>query len=381
MIPRGAGRPCVAGDSCDHGPVERGRRLRERGPSLTARLGLAAGAVAGGLLATLVAAAPVAAHGPAPAGPPDLASIALGWTFEPAVAIPLALLALGWLVMVDRIDRRHPDSRVPLIRTVAFLGGLMAIAVALMSGIERYDTTLFSVHMVQHLVLMLVAAPLIALAAPITQLLRVASPRVRQGFLLRVLHSGPVAVLGHPVVTWTVFTAVLWFGHFSALFDAALDDAFVHDLEHLLFLGAALLFWWPVVGLDPAPRRMSYPARIGYVLLQMPFSSFLAMVVLFAPSPLYRHYATLGSPYGITAVADQQLAAGIMWFIGDVVLIGAILAIVAVWMRDEERRTPAADRRADAQRSALRANEARLAIRREAAAQALDGSGEASKLR
>lgn len=368
MIPRGAGWPCVTEDSCDHGPVDRGRRLRERGLSVTARPGRAVGAAAAGLLAWLAAGSPVAAHGPAPAGPPDLASIALGWSFEPAVAIPLAVLALGWLVMVDRIDRRHPESRVPLIRTVAFLGGLVAIAVALMSGIERYDTTLFSVHMVQHLVLMLVAAPLLALAAPITQVLRVASPRVRQRVILPVLHSGPIGVLGHPVVTWTVFTAVLWFGHFSPLFDAALNDAFVHDLEHVLFLGAALLFWWPVVGLDPAPRRMSYPARIGYVLLQMPFSSFLAMVVLFAPSPLYRHYAALGSPYGITAVADQQLAAGIMWFIGDVVLIGAILVIVAVWMRDEERRTPAADRRADAHRSTLRANEARLAIRREAAA-------------
>jgi putative copper resistance protein D len=332
-------------------------------------------------VALLAAAGPVAAHGPAPAGPPDLATIALAWTFEPLVAIPLALVALGWLVMVDRIDRRHPESRVPLIRTIAFLGGLFAIAVALMSGIERYDTTLFSVHMVQHLVLMLVAAPLIALGAPITQILRVASPRVRQRWILPILHSRPVAFLGHPVVTWSIFTVVLWFGHFSPLFDLALDDPFIHDLEHGLFLTAALLFWWPVVGLDPSPRRMSYPARIGYVLLQMPFSSFLAMVVLFAETPLYRHYATLGAPYGITAIADQQLAAGIMWFIGDVVLIAAILTVIAVWMGDEERRTPAADRRADAQRATLRANETRLAARRGEASQPSDGGGEASRVR
>jgi putative copper resistance protein D len=340
--------------------------------------GLPAGLAAAGVLA---AAGPVAAHGPAPAGPPDLATIALAWTFEPLVAIPLALAALGWIAMVDRIDRRHPESRVPLIRTVTFLGGLFAIAVALMSGIERYDTTLFSVHMVQHLVLMLVAAPLIALGAPITQILRVASPRVRQRWILPILHSRPIATLGHPVVTWSIFTVVLWFGHFSPLFDRALDDPFVHDLEHGLFLSAALLFWWPVVGLDPSPHRMSYPARIGYLLLQMPFSSFLAMVVLFAETPLYRHYATLGAPYGITAIADQQLAAGIMWFIGDVVLIAAILTVIAVWMGDEERRTPAADRRADAQRATLRANEARLALRRGEGSQPSDGSGEASKVR
>ncbi len=329
----------------------------------------------------LAAAGPAAAHGPAPTGPPDLSTLALAWTFEPLVALPLAGVALGWLAIVDRIDSRHSESRVPLIRTVAFLGGLFAIAVALMSGIERYDTTLFSVHMVQHLVLMLVAAPLIALGAPITQLLRVASPGVRQRWILPILHSRPVAFLGNPIVTWSIFTAVLWFGHFSPLFDRALDDPFIHDLEHLLFLSAALLFWWPVVGLDPAPHRMSYPARIGYVLLQMPFSSFLAMVVLFADSPLYRHYATLGAPYGITAIADQQLAAGIMWFIGDVVLIAGILTVVAVWMRDEERRTPAADRRADAQRAALRANELRLAGRRGEASQSPDGIGDSSSAR
>jgi putative copper resistance protein D len=283
--------------------------------------------------------------------------------------------------MVDRIDRYHPASRVPIVRTAAFLGGLFAIAVALMSGIERYDTTLFSVHMVQHLVLMLVAAPLIALSAPITQILRVASPRVRQRWILPILESGPIAVISHPAVTWLTFTAVLWFSHFSALFDAALGDPFIHDLEHGLFLGAALLFWWPVVALDPSPHRMGYPARIGYLLLQLPFSSFLAMVVLFAGAPLYLHYATLGAPYGISALSDQQLAAGIMWFVGDIVVIGAILVMVGLWMGDEERRSPAADRRADAQRAKLRANEARLAGRRLDEGQPPDGSGEASSAR
>ncbi len=299
----------------------------------------------------------------------------------------IAILAVAWIAMVDRIDRLHPASPVPLIRTAAFLGGLAAIAVALMSGIERYDTTLFSVHMIQHLLLMLVAAPLIVFAAPVTQILRVASPDLRTRWILPILHSGPVAVIGHPVVTWLIFTGVLWFSHFSPLFDLALRDPFVHDLEHLMFLSAALLFWWPVVGLDPSPHRLSFPARVGYVLLQMPFSSFLAMVVLFADSPLYQQYASLGAPYGITAVADQQLAAGLMWFIGDVTLISAILLIIAAWMRDEERRTPSADRRDDARRLALRQNADRLAARvdgpprAESADQAPDGTGEASSAR
>ena len=120
----------------------------------------------------------------------------------------------------------------------------------------------------------------------------------------------------------------------------------------MAFLGAGLLFWWPVVAADPAPRRMPYPVRALYLLLQMPPSSFLGMAILFAATPLYPHYATLGTPYGIDALADQQLAGGIMWLAGDVVLIGAILAVVAAWMRHEERDAPAAERRADARAGA-----------------------------
>ena len=327
-----------------------------------ARLG-ALGAALAGALSTLALAGPVEAHGPPPADAPTLANLALGWTFEPVVAIPLAALAIGWLVMVDRIDRAHPGSPVPIRRTLAFMGGLAAIAVALMSGIERYDTTLFSIHMLQHLLLMLVAAPLIALSAPITQVLRAASPGLRRRVLLPVLNSSVVKALGHPVVAWLSFTLVLYVSHFSPLFEAALEDRFVHDLEHVLYLGSALLFWWPVVALDPAPRRLGHAARIGYLLLQMPLSSFLAMVVLFDDGPLYRHYAALGSLYGTNALADQALAAGVMWFLSDVVLIGSILLVVAGWIRHEERNSTAADRRAAVAKLAIDERADRLALR------------------
>jgi cytochrome c oxidase assembly factor CtaG len=340
----------------------------------------------GVLIVAVGAPSDAAAYGPAPASPPDLATLALGWTFEPLVAIPIMIFAVAWVAMVSRIDREHPESPVPLVRTVAFLGGLAAIAIALMSGIAAYDTTLFSVHMVQHLLLMLVAAPLLVYAAPITQLLRAASPRVRQRWILPILRSGPVVVLSHPVVAWLVFTIVLWVSHFSPLFNLALDDPGVHDLEHAMYLGAALLFWWPVVGVDPSPHRMSHPVRVGYLLLQMPFSSFLAMAVLFTAAPLYPHYAALGTPYGTTALEDQQLAAAIMWLVGDGVFIGSILLIVAGWMRHEERLAPAADRRADAARLAIHERAERLAGRgtyREVVAdpQVPEGSGEASSVR
>jgi putative membrane protein len=307
-------------------------------------------AVAGAALAWPASAL---AHGPIPAEPPSPQALALGWTFEPTVAIPLLLAAAGWLAIVRRVARLHPERPVPAARTAAFLGGLAAIAVALLSGIERYDTTLFSVHMVQHLLLMLMAAPLIALAAPITQLLRAAAPGVRSRWLLPVLQSSPASALGHPLVAWLTFTLVLWVSHFSPLFDLALENPGIHQLEHAAFLIAALLFWWPVIGLDPARHRLGYPARALYLLAQMPFNSFLGMAILFASAPLYPHYATLGTPYGISPLADQQLAGGIMWLAGDVVLILAILLVVAAWMRHEERDAPAADRRTAARRARI----------------------------
>jgi putative copper resistance protein D len=308
----------------------------------------------------------VAAHGPIPGDPPTLASLALGWSLEPLVAAPLLAAALGWFAIVRRVRRLHPARPVALVRSVAWFAGLATIAVALLSGIERYDTTLFSVHMVQHLLLMLVAAPLLALAAPITQLLRAASPDTRRRRLLPILHSTPVAALGHPVVAWLTFTLVMWVSHFSPLFDLALEDRGVHTIEHAIFVGAALMFWWPVVAADPAPRRMSYPVRGLYLLLQMPFNSFLGMAITFAATPLYDHYATLGAPYGISPLADQQLAGGIMWLGGDVVFIAGVLAVVAAWMRHADRDAPAADRRADADRARISERADRLArVRRE----------------
>ncbi len=177
---------------------------------------------------------------------------------------------------------------------------MLALAFALISGIESYDTSLFSIHMVQHVLLMLVAAPLIALAAPVTLALRVSSPGTRRRWLLPLLHSRVVRFLAHPVVAWVMFAAMMWAAHFSPLFNASLEDPFVHDLEHLLFLSGALLFWWPAVALDPAPWRMSHPARIGYLFTQMTQNTFLAVVILNATTVLYPHYATLVRPWGMT---------------------------------------------------------------------------------
>jgi len=170
-------------------------------------------------------------------------------------------------------------------------------------------------------------------------------------------------VLSHPVVAWLLFAGVMWGTHFSPLFDAALENPWLHDLEHVLFIVAALLFWLPAVARDPAPWRMPHPGRVMYVFLQMPQNTFLAVVILFASAPLYPHYASLNRPWGPSPLVDQQLAGAVMWLAGDFIFIGAIIAIVASWMRFEERDAARADRQAATEEVAIRAREVVLAER------------------
>ena len=320
---------------------------------------LLVGTVAG----SLASVTPVLAHGPVPTEPPTAGSLLLGWTFEPLPTLGLLVAVGWWLWAVRRVDAAHPANRVPRRRTVSFLAGMTALAFALLSGIGRYDTALFSIHMVQHVLLMLVAAPLLALAAPITLVLRVSSPEARRRWVLPVLHSRVMRFLGHPVTAWLMFAAMMWAVHFSPLFNASLEDPLVHDVEHVLFLTGALFFWWPAVALDPAPYRLGHPARIGYLFTQMTQNTFLAFVILNATEVLYPHYATLVRPWGMAAIDDQRLAAGIMWIAGDVVFLTAIFAVFWGWMRAEARDQARNDRRADAELAGIRIRERRLAER------------------
>src|SRR6476619_5601083 len=322
-----------------------------------------AGSIGLALVGAGALAGPVAAHGPVPLEPPTAGSLLLGWSFEPLPTLGIVVVVGWWLWAVRRVNAVHPANPVPRRRTVAFLGGMTALAFALVSGIGRYDTSLFSVHMVQHVLLMLVAAPLLALAAPITLVLRLSSGETRRRWLIPFLRSRLVRFLAHPIVAWVMFAVMMWATHFSPLFNASLEDPLIHDIEHMLFLSGALLFWWPAVALDPAPWRLSHPARIGYLFTQTNKNTFLAVVILNATAVLYPHYATLVRPWGMAALEDQRLAAGIMWIVGDAVFLTAILAVVAGWMRAEARNEARDDRRSDAELVQIRIRERRLAER------------------
>ena len=204
--------------------------------------------VVGALTAALVVLARPArtlAHGGADdVQPPlDVTRALAAWSFDPLVVAGLLTAAGLYLAAVRSVGRAHPRTPVPRRRIAAWLGGLAVIGVALQSSLDVYATTLFSVHMVQHLLLAMIAAPLLALGAPITVALRAARPDVRRRYLLPLLHSRPVKVLAFPVVSWMAFAGVMWVSHFSALFDAALEQPLIHQFEHALFLGSAMLFW------------------------------------------------------------------------------------------------------------------------------------------
>jgi putative membrane protein len=306
---------------------------------------LSAGALT--LLAGLSLPAVAHAHGAAvPA--PELPGVLLDWRLDPLPIVGVMLTAWAYLWAVRRVQSRHPSAPHRPIRTVAFLAGLGAILLALVSPIEAYEGQLFSVHMIQHMLLELVAAPLMLLGAPATLALRAASPSVRRR-LLAVLHSRVVAVLSFPLLAWLLFAAVNWGWHFSTLYDQALERAALHYLQHATFLAAALLFWWPVVGLDPSRWRLPHPLRLFYLFLAMPQNSFLGVALMSAPQVLYPHYLTNGRAWGPTPLADQGIGGILMWVFGDVVFLAAMGGVVASWVRHEDRRTTRLDARLDAE--------------------------------
>src|SRR6266542_2310274 len=227
--------------------------------------------------------------GPAPGQvvpPPTLRSVLLDWSFDPLVAVPLLAVAALYLRGRQRIVER--GQRWPAQRTACFLSGLGMIALALQSPIERYDTALFSVHASQHLLLAMVAAPLLAMGAPITMLLMTTSPPVRKR----------------------------------------------------------------IVGVDPTRWRLHHLARVLYVFLMVPFHAFLGVAIMNSGHLLAPSLGAFVRTWGPTPLADQQAGGAIMWGAGDIISLVAVIAILASWASYEEKVAAREDRRIARERAA-----------------------------
>jgi putative membrane protein len=299
---------------------------------------------AGAVMACLAVGAAIAHGDNAPE--PTLTAILTSWAADPLPWLGIVVAIAGYLVAVRLVNRAHPRSPVPRWRVAAWLTGVAVIAVALVSAVDVYADSVFSLHMVQHLLLAMVSPPLLALGAPTTLALRVATPALRRSLLIPILHSRLVTAVSWPPIGWVVFTVVMWATHFTPLFNAALENDLLHSLEHLLYLAAGLLFWWPVIGADPSRWRLGSIARMGYLAAQMPFNTAVGLAILFAPSVLYAHYATLDRSWGPDPLTDQQVAGIVMWGAGDVILLAALALAIAAWLRADEKRSRRIEERA-----------------------------------
>jgi putative copper resistance protein D len=276
----------------------------------------------------------VPTHGPLP---PELSlESLLYWAWPPVVTVAVALVALLWVRATRQVAREHPGNPYPRRRTVSFAAALLLVLLALQSGIERYDTTLFSMHMVQHLILLFPVPILLLQAGPVTLLLRVASPRWRAR-ILSVLQSRAVGVISHPLVGWTLLVAVMWGTHLSVMFETALENETIHNMEHALYLSTALLFWAPIFSVDPIRHRLRGGSALAYLITQMPQNSFLGVAIMFSSTPLYPHYVSLQRAWGPTPLEDQQLAGAIMWLVGDALFLAAIFVVLATLAKSEDR--------------------------------------------
>jgi cytochrome c oxidase assembly factor CtaG len=264
--------------------------------------------------------------------------LAGAWPAEPGL----------WLLLVAAVAAYLYGTRLvpgwPPSRRTFFVAGIVALAVALATPIATYDGVLFSVHMVQHLLLIFGAAPLVALGAPLALALRASTP-ARRARLSRLLHVPAVSVIAHPLTAWVAFALVMWVSHFSSLFNSALENETVHALEHGLYFSVSLLFWLPVVGLEPSRWRLSHPLRLLYLVVALPQQSFLGLAIYSSDKVLYPHYATSSSSWAPEALADQHIAGIIMWVGGDMLFVAALALAVGAWMRYDRREAARIDRR------------------------------------
>jgi cytochrome c oxidase assembly factor CtaG len=280
--------------------------------------------------------------------PPPFTPIRLltEWTFDwwlvLGVLIPSALYVWGLVVLHRRGDRWPPG------RSAAFLiGGMGSIVVATMSALGSYDTVLFSVHVVQHMILMLVTPMFLALGAPVTLALRSLSPRPRT-LLLWLLHSPLARVLSFPPLALALFIASPFALYYSPFYELSLRSAFWHAILHLHFVIVGSMLMWPLMGVDPVPGRVSYPLRLLLMFLMLPYHAFLGISIMSAQILIAeRWYLAFNRTWPPSPLQDQYIAGGIMWGSGDFTALLMLSVLFVRWYADSQREARREDRRLD----------------------------------
>lgn len=278
------------------------------------------------------------AHSGQPLSPNNLWA---AWNLEPSLLIPLALSVLIYAWGMSRVWRRAGAGRGIGVRQLAmFSGAILAMLAALTGPLDALSGVLFSAHMVQHLILILVAAPLLVLSDFPLALLW-ALPRDWAQALAYRLNQSPVLsrawpILSTPVSAWLWFAIALWGWHASALFQAAVQDERIHAFEHLALLLTAILLWW-VLFKQTGPRRVRYGMAVPYLFATALQSGILGALMTFTTEPWYSYYTPLVKAWGLTALQDQQLAGLIMWMPGGTVFSLLTIGYFGAWLRALEQ--------------------------------------------
>ena len=256
----------------------------------------------------------------------------LSWSVRPEVLLPLLAMAGLYALGHARLSRRAPRS-LGARRPVLVLVGLAALVLALLSPLDGLADASFAAHMVQHMLLIMVAAPAFLLADPFPIMIwawPVAARLRMRRWITRVSVLGRCwrTATAMPVA-WVVSACILWGWHVPRAYDAALASRFMHDLEHVSFFVGAIVFWWPVI--HPAPRfrrAPPYPLRVVYLVLAAFQTAALGLWLTLAPTLLYRSYAGASRPGGLGALEDQMWGGIAMWGLGGLIDMIAVLVLV-----------------------------------------------------
>jgi cytochrome c oxidase assembly factor CtaG/uncharacterized membrane protein len=286
-------------------------------------------------------------------GPPTLARLAFDWRFDLIFGTAAVAMAVLYAVGVRRMRRRGDAWATG--RTVSWMAGCALLLIATSSGIGKYSPAMFSVHMGEHMMLAMLVPILLVLGAPVTLALRTLPPAGRTGppgpreWILAAVHSPIARWLSHPLVSLPLFVGSYYALYFSGLFAVALTQHWAHVLMNVHFLLVGGLFFWPLIGVDPAPRRLPPAARLGIIFASVPFHAFFGVALMSSNSLIGGDfYRTLSLPWLADPLRDQQLGGGLAWASGELPLLLVVIALLVQWSRQDERSARRDDRRADA---------------------------------
>lgn len=261
------------------------------------------------------------------------------WPWEP---IPLILLlAAGVLYAVGWRRLRRAGARVPDWRAWCFLAALLALSAALLSPIAAYSDRLFFMHMLQHLLLLLIAPPLVWLGAPMLPMLWALPRSWRRAVGRRMRPEAWLGTLGrwlaHPATALTAYVVTVAVWHVPRFYDAAQGQTITHYLQHVCFFGTALLYWWPIIYPAGGRRRLSYGWAIPYLMPPLLEGILIGALITFAGRPLYTTYADMEPVWGLSTLDDQTLGGLIMWVPGGMLFLIPLLGLMVLALRAGER--------------------------------------------